>query len=759
MGMLSCFGSNRWYFKSDTDSTVGLFSTWLLLSSQKWLLTFVKSSLRSSQSTHLLYLWTSTLNKWFFRNTDVSLAQAHLKERRVGWRECLYYCVSDRVTGKAVHIGFLRVRVCLCRCVCTYSCTCVCILPALPSESACLHGVARGRVLTRSLLLFILVTYELWESSCLGPSTRAIASASSHRNQHHADVLCGPKVTATSGPTVCFLQKRSPFVLTRGLHLLLWPLEGVCIVTNADKTPENWKPRLFDISGLVWNLEGKTFFSFRAGCHSSSCAGIPSDLKYISSNLQGLHSRVRGQPGDPPLIKGWLPYFGVCLKLKKDPIGFLKAVQKQYGNIFTLLIAGKYITFVLDPFQYQLLVKHHKQLSFQMFGRKLGAKVFSVKKLVENNDLHRELHGVYQYLQGKPLDTIFDNVLQHAKQIVETQLGENKTWNTSQILTFCRSVIFEITFATIYGKIIADDSKKIIGELRDDFTNFDDKFFYIASDIPIEFIGNAKSLQKKLIKFFTLEKLTRIQGWSEIVQQRQNILEKYYNLKDSEIGAHHFAFLWASVANTIPAMFWAMYYLLRHPEAMEALRDEIDHFLQSTGQKKGSEFSIHLSREQLDSLVYLESIVFEVFRLSSHSGAFRIIEEDLMISSDTSDYYLRKGELIAIFPPMLHNDAEVFEAPEEFRFDRFVEDGKKKTTFFKGGKKLKSYIMPFGFGATKCPGRFLAVAELKLLLVLFLTYFDFELLDNQPLRQDHSRLLLGIQYPESDISFRYKAKA
>lgn len=78
--------------------------------------------------------------------------------------------------------------------------------------------------------------------------------------------------------------------------------------------------------------------------------------------------------------------------------------------------------------------------------------------------------------------------------------------------------------------------------------------------------------------------------------------------------AHHLGFLWASVANTIPAMFWAMYYLLRHPEAMAVLRDEIDRLLQSTGQKQGSGFSIHLTREQLDSLVYLGNLFLSVMK-------------------------------------------------------------------------------------------------------------------------------------------------
>lgn len=74
------------------------------------------------------------------------------------------------------------------------------------------------------------------------------------------------------------------------------------------------------------------------------------------------------------------------------------------------------------------------------------------------------------------------------------------------------------------------------------------------------------------------------------------------------LSAHHFAFLWASVGNTIPATFWALYYLVRHPEALAAVRDEIDHLLQSTGQKKGPDYDIHITREQLDSLVLLGNL-------------------------------------------------------------------------------------------------------------------------------------------------------
>ncbi|XP_063113452.1 cytochrome P450 7B1 isoform X2 [Cavia porcellus] len=468
---------------------------------------------------------------------------------------------------------------------------------------------------------------------------------------------------------------------------------------------------------------------------------------------------MKWRPGEPPLIKGWLPYFGMTMKFQKDPLGLIRTLQKQYGDIFTILLGGKYITFILDPFQYQLLNKYHKKLSFQRLTRKLSVRVFSIKILENYEDLDHELHGAYQFLQGKSLDIILEDMLQNIKQTFESQLLKTTNWNKTQMLTFCCTMVFEITFTTMYGKVPEDDRKTFISELRDNILKFDDKFPYLMSDIPIVFLRNVKSIREKLIKCMTPEELAKIPGSSEVVQKRQDILEKYYGLEDLDIGAHHFALLWASIANSIPVMFWAMYYVLRHPEAAEALRDEIDHLLQSTGQKKGSGFSLHLTREQLDSLVCLESIIFEALRLSSYSSTIRFVEEDFILSSDTGDCSLRKGDLVAIFPPAIHGDPEVFEAPEEFRFDRFMEDGKKKTTFYKRGKRLKFYLVPFGFGANKCPGRFLAVMEIKLLLLVLLTYFDLELVENKSIKLNYTRLFFGIQYPNSDILFRYKVKS
>lgn len=44
-------------------------------------------------------------------------------------------------------------------------------------------------------------------------------------------------------------------------------------------------------------------------------------------------------------------------------------------------------------------------------------------------------------------------------------------------------------------------------------------------------------------------------------------------------------------------------------------------------------------------------------------------------------------------------------------------------------------------------------------MAILLTYFDLEIIDEKPVGLNYSRLLLGIQHPDSDVSFRYKAKS
>lgn len=67
--------------------------------------------------------------------------------------------------------------------------------------------------------------------------------------------------------------------------------------------------------------------------------------------------------------------------------------------------------------------------------------------------------------------------------------------------------------------------------------------------------------------------------------------------------------------------------------------------------------------------------------------------------------------------------------------------------------------MPFGSGATQCPGRFFAMNEMKQFVCVTLLMCEMQLLDNQQEAMlDNSRAGLGIMPPANPITFRYRTR-
>lgn len=78
-----------------------------------------------------------------------------------------------------------------------------------------------------------------------------------------------------------------------------------------------------------------------------------------------------------------------------------------------------------------------------------------------------------------------------------------------------------------------------------------------------------------------------------------------------------------------------------------------------------STFQEQLYLNKSDARLFLsESTILEVLRLCSFSGIFRFVQEDLTLHLESQDCCLRKGDFVVIFPPILHHDPEIFEAPD-----------------------------------------------------------------------------------------------
>ncbi|XP_048451949.1 cytochrome P450 7A1 [Rhincodon typus] len=486
----------------------------------------------------------------------------------------------------------------------------------------------------------------------------------------------------------------------------------------------------------------------------------------------------RRREGEPPIENGWIPFIGCALEFSANPLKFLQTRQKKYGDVFTCKIAGNFITFITDPFSYSSVIRHGKHLDFQTIALKISRRVFGHADFTDAKYgvSYDEIHQIFnKTLQGISLDPLISSMMENLQFVMlqDKKESDSRNWTTESLYAFSYRIMFEAGYLTLFGKSEKEMKHNKIEKIKaqhtaiqsimENFKVFDNVFPLLAAGIPILFLKVAKRSRMALAQALLHKNLRQNDNKSSLIEERMALFDRSPALDDLSKGKTHITMLWASQANTLPAAFWSVYYLLRSQEALKAVKNEIENLLCVTNQKPGDiNNPIIFTREQLDSMTAMGSLINESLRLSSASIMLRVATEDFVLTLDGgTKLAVRKGDQIGLYPQQLHFNPEIYEDPLEFKYDRFVdENGREKTTFYKNGRKLKYYLMPFGSGTSMCPGRYFAINEIKQFLALLLCYYDMELLDaTAPIPPlDNSRVGLGILQPLHDVQFRYQTK-
>ncbi|KAM3604283.1 uncharacterized protein V6R79_008909 [Siganus canaliculatus] len=472
--------------------------------------------------------------------------------------------------------------------------------------------------------------------------------------------------------------------------------------------------------------------------------------------------RRKRRPDEPPLIHGWIPFLGKALEFGRNAETFLEEQRRRSGEVFTVHIAGKFMTFIMNPLMYPSIVKHGRQLDFHKFADRVVPPIFSYSPLWKFPGLHEDILRTFQLLQGDSLTRLTESMMGNLMLVLrQDHLSRGEAWSAGSLYDFCLSVMFEASFLTVYGTPAAAARHPGMPELVKDFVDFDEMFPLLVAEVPIWLLRRARSCRSRILSRFQCPGVSSWPNVSLFVKKRAELFEGYGTMTNVDKAGHHFAILWASVGNTIPATFWALYHLVSHPEALEVVQQEILNLLKTSGIEFSRDKDVRLHRDQLDQLLYLESAINESLRLSSASMNIRVAEEDFSLQLDSrSSVSVRRGDVIVLFPRSLHMDPEIYDDPQTFQFDRYVQDGREKSDFYKQGQKLKYYRMPFGSGSSKCPGRFFAINEIKQFLFLVLLYFDVRLEEGQTRANvDPSRAGLGILLPDKEVRFRYRVRS
>ncbi|CAB4403747.1 unnamed protein product [Rhizophagus irregularis] len=167
-----------------------------------------------------------------------------------------------------------------------------------------------------------------------------------------------------------------------------------------------------------------------------------------------------------------------------------------------------------------------------------------------------------------------------------------------------------------------------------------------------------------------------------------------------------------------------VYHLEHYPEVKLRLRQEFDRIL-------GNDLTRPITFKDLDELVYCDAVIKEVYR---HTPIVFFLGRVNAQNDNVGGYNWPEGTQFQILISVLMKHKDYWTEPEKFDPDRFykVEESDK---YFLEKKKMKNTFQMFGGGIRICPGRKLAMIELKCLLILVYRKYDIELVDkNSPLK-------------------------
>ncbi|CAO3564981.1 unnamed protein product [Mortierella alpina] len=223
----------------------------------------------------------------------------------------------------------------------------------------------------------------------------------------------------------------------------------------------------------------------------------------------------------------------------------------------------------------------------------------------------------------------------------------------------------------------------------------------------------------------------------------QGLLDNFdkYGLKDLEdVCGHILVMVLVSVHTTSDSSTYLSYYLAAFPEYIEPLFQEQLTVLNQISEEREEERQAKLKSGEVASvkdfegtaldpkhdrdltsaavkrMVRMDSFIREFFRFRSQRVSLaHMARKDVLLSNGIT---IRKGRKVMINVQSVHQNHEMQgEDPTEFRPWRFIGKSKAAT-------KASTDFLPFGMGKHACPGRFLAVQELKTVGVLLVSRFS-----------------------------------
>jgi cytochrome P450 len=242
------------------------------------------------------------------------------------------------------------------------------------------------------------------------------------------------------------------------------------------------------------------------------------------------------------------------------------------------------------------------------------------------------------------------------------------------------------------------------------------RWFKTAADRDLD---HSVAVINRTILEFVAQARHRLRDDGALREQPRNLLEAMIvaadqpgsGLDDRHVAGNVLTMLLAGEDTTANTLAWMIYLLQRHPQALQRVQQEV-----RTLAPDPAAYGF----DQMERLVYLEACASETMRLKPVAP---FIALQALRDTVVGDVAVPQGT--QIWGVLRHDSVgeRLFERPQAFEPERWLE------TLTPLSAAAKRAAMPFGSGPRMCPGRYLALLEMKMAMAMLLSSFDIVSVD------------------------------
>ena len=271
------------------------------------------------------------------------------------------------------------------------------------------------------------------------------------------------------------------------------------------------------------------------------------------------------------------------------------------------------------------------------------------------------------------------------------------------------------------------------------------RYYKSAADRGLE---SSVAVIKATIGEFVSQARQRLRDEPGLAEKPRNLLEAMIvaadqpgsGLGDQQVVGNVLTMLLAGEDTTANTLAWMVHLLFQNPEALRRLQNEV-----RTQAPDPANFTMEL----MDSLAYLDACASETMRLKPVAPFMPL---QALRDTRVGDVAVAKGDIV--WGVLRHDSVSAphFSEPQSFRPERWLADAAEPLS-----AEAKRAAMPFGSGPRMCPGRYLALLEMKMAMAMLLSSFEISSVDT-PDGQPAKELMAFTMNPVG-LTMRLKALA